>query len=141
MKDTVTRLGFVCVQNAGRSQMSTAFVERERARRGLEDEVEIVTGGTDPAEAVHDGVVETMAEVGIDLADRVPQAISTAELNECDVVVTMGCSTLELDADVAVRDWALPDPDGEDPERVREIREQVEANVRELFADLFGSIE
>lgn len=137
MTSETTTLGFVCVQNAGRSQMSTAFAERERERRWLDDEVEIVTGGTHPADAVHDEVIETMAEVGIDLSDRVPREVSTAELNECDLVATMGCSTLELDADVEVRDWALPDPDGQDPERVREIREQVEANVEELFDELF----
>jgi len=141
MTESVTRLAFVCVQNAGRSQMSTAFAERERDRRGLEDAVEIVTGGTHPADSVHDGVIETMDEIGIDLSDREPREISTAELNDCDLVATMGCSTLELDADVEVRDWALPDPDGQDPERVREIRQQVEANVRELFDELFGSAE
>ena len=141
MTEDVTRLGFVCVQNAGRSQMSTAFAERERERRGLEDEVEIVTGGTHPAEAVHDEVFETMDEVGIDLANREPSAISTNELNACDIVATMGCSTLELDADVEVRDWALPDPDGQDPETVREIREQVEENVHELFEELFGAAD
>jgi arsenate reductase len=139
MTGDVTRLAFVCIQNAGRSQMSTAFAEQERERRGLNDEVEIVTGGTDPADAVHDEVVETMDEKGIDLSDRVPREVSTAELNECDVVATMGCSTLELDAEVEVRDWALPDPDGEDPERVREIRDHVETNVRELFDELFGA--
>ena len=58
------RLGFVCVQNAGRSQMATAFAERERAERGLEEEVEIVTGGTHPADAVQDVVVRVMGEAG-----------------------------------------------------------------------------
>ena len=141
MTEATTTLGFVCVQNAGRSQMSTAFAERERARRELENEVAIVTGGTHPADSVHDEVIETMNEVGIDLADRTPREVSTAELNECAVVATMGCSTLELDADVEVRDWALPDPDGQDPERVREIRETVEERVSELFDELFGSAE
>jgi protein-tyrosine-phosphatase len=141
MTEQTTKLGFVCVQNAGRSQMSTAFAERERKRRGLDDEVEIVTGGTHPADSVHDEVIETMAEVDIDLSGREPREIPTAELNECDVVATMGCSTLELDADVEVRDWALPDPDGEDPETVRDIRQQVANNVRELFEELFGPAE
>ena len=141
MSDDVTRLAFVCVQNAGRSQMSTAFAKRERERRGLDGAVEIVTGGTDPADTVHEEVVETMQETGIDLSDREPRGISTAELNECDIVATMGCSTLELDADVEVRDWALPDPDGEDSARVREIRDEVEANVQGLFAELFGTAE
>ncbi|WP_275882095.1 low molecular weight phosphatase family protein [Halorhabdus sp. BNX81] len=141
MTGETTKLGFVCVQNAGRSQMSTAFAERERDRRGLEDEVEIVTGGTDPADSVHDGVVETMAEIDIDLSDREPRELSTAALNDCDLVATMGCSTLELDADVEVRDWALADPDGQDPARVREIRDEVEGRVTALFEELFGAVE
>ncbi len=131
------RLAFVCVQNAGRSQMSGGFAERERQRRGLEDIVEIVSGGTHPADAVHPEVVEVMREVGIDLSDRAPRGVSTAELESCDVVVTMGCSTLELDAaDVHVRDWALDDPHGHDLDRVREIRDQVEANVLALFDEI-----
>ena len=137
-------LGFVCVQNAGRSQMATAFAERERSRRGLEDVVEITTGGTHPADSVHDLVVEIMAEIdadeggGIDLSGRTPREISTEELNGCDVVATMGCSTLELDADdVDVRDWALDDPDGADPETARRIRDA----VRERVAALFDEVE
>jgi len=129
------KLGFVCVQNAGRSQMSAAFAERERGERGLGD-VEIVTGGTDPAGEVHPEVVETMAELGIDLSDRTPRELSTAELESCDVVATMGCSTLSLDADTEVRDWALPDPDGESPERVREIREEARERVEDLFDEI-----
>ena len=133
-------LGFVCVQNAGRSQMATAFAERERAKRGLEDVVEITTGGTRPAGSVHDIVVEIMAEAdegGIDLSDQTPREISTAELNACDVVATMGCSTLELDADgVDVREWALDDPDGADPETARRIRDTVEKRVAALFDEV-----
>jgi protein-tyrosine-phosphatase len=129
-------VAFVCVQNAGRSQMATAFAERERAARGLESRVRIHTGGTHPAEHVHDVVVETMREEDIDLADRQPREIETATLNECEFVATMGCSTLELDADVDVRDWALDDPDGQSPERVREIRSEVEANIAALFDEI-----
>ena len=128
------KAAFVCVQNAGRSQMSAAFAERERDRRGLD--IEIVTGGTHPADEVHPEVVETMREVDIDISDREPRAVSTAELESCDVVATMGCSTLELDAATDVRDWALPDPDGEPPERVREIREEVRERVTALFDEL-----
>lgn len=129
------RVAFVCVQNAGRSQMATAFAERERAERGR-DGVEILTGGTDPADEVHDVVLEAMAELDVDLSDRKPRAISTAELASCDVVATMGCSTLELDADVDVRDWDLPDPDGKPIEEVREIRAEVRERVTELFDEL-----
>lgn len=135
----MTTFGFVCVQNAGRSQMATAFAEREREERGVD--VAIVTGGTDPADRVHEGVVETMDEVGIDCSDRDPREISEAELESCDVVATMGCSTLDLDADVDVRDWALADPDGQDSDRVREIRETVERRVRDLFDEQFGPVE
>lgn len=125
--------GFVCVQNAGRSQMSAAFAERERRRRGVEDEVRILTGGTHPADEVHPEVVDAMRELDIDLSDRVPREVSTEELNECDVVLTMGCSTLELDAAVEVRDWALDDPHDQDIDRVREIRDEVEERVSDLF--------
>jgi protein-tyrosine-phosphatase len=115
--------------------MSAAFAERVAEQRGLED-VEIITGGTHPADAVHPEVVETMAELDIDLSDRVPQAVSTAELESCAVVATMGCSTLELHADTDVRDWALPDPDGQSPDRVREIRDRVRERVDALFDEL-----
>ena len=133
-----TKFGFVCVQNAGRSQMSTAFAERERERRGLEDSVEILTGGTRPADHVHEEVVTVMRELDIDLSDRTPREVSTEELESCDVVATMGCSTLELDADsVDVRDWALADPDGQDMERVREIRDDIEQRVKTLFDEFY----
>jgi len=140
MSDTTTqptRIAFVCVQNAGRSQMSTAFAERERERRGLD--VEILTGGTHPAEHVHDEVVETMAELDIDLSDRTPREITPEELRSCDYVATMGCSTLDVDEvrdDVDVRDWALADPDGQTPERVREIRDEIEERVGALFDEI-----
>jgi protein-tyrosine-phosphatase len=136
-----TTLGFVCVQNAGRSQMSAAFAEREVERRGLDGRVEILTGGTHPADSVHAGVVDAMADAGIDISDREPREISTEELRTCDVIATMGCSTLDVDEvrdDVDVRDWALDDPDGRDPEAVREIREEIEHRVVALFDELDG---
>jgi len=128
------RVAFVCVQNAGRSQFAAAFARREAAERDAD--VEVLTGGTDPADAVHPEVVEAMAELYIDLSDREPRAIDQAELETCDLVVTMGCSTLELDAAVDVRDWALPDPNGEPIERVREIRDAVESRVEAVFDEL-----
>jgi arsenate reductase len=128
------RVAFVCVQNAGRSQMSAAFAERECTERGLD--WEILTGGTHPADEVHDIVVEVMAEVDIDLSDREPREISTAELESSDLVATMGCSTLELDAAVDVRDWDLPDPDGKSIKEVREIRETIRERVSDVFDEL-----
>jgi len=135
--DSAVTFGFVCVQNAGRSQMSTAFAEREVERRGLEDSVEIVTGGTHPADSVHEEVVTIMQDHDIDLSDRVPREVSTDELESCDIVATMGCSTLELDADdVDVRDWALEDPDGQGLDQVRTIRDDIEQRVTNLFDEV-----
>ncbi|WP_226007729.1 low molecular weight phosphatase family protein [Natrinema salinisoli] len=137
------RIAFMCVQNAGRSQMSTAFAERERERRGLADEVELLTGGTHPADSVHEEVIDAMADAGFDLSDRTPREITLEDLRSCDYVATMGCSTLEVGevgSDVDVRDWGLDDPDGRDPERVREIRDEIERRVVALF-DEFGSGE
>jgi len=135
------RVAFVCVQNAGRSQMSTAFAEQEVTDRTLGDHVEVVTGGTDPADHVHDEVVEIMRELDVDLSERTPRSVSTAELEACDLVVTMGCSTLDLDADVEVRDWALSDPDGQDLEAVREIRDDIRDRVADVFDDIEARLE
>ena len=134
MESDAPRVAFVCVQNAGRSQMSAAFARREADRRDLD--VEVLTGGTDPADAVHPEVVEVMDELDIDLSGREPREISTDVLESCRLVATMGCSTLDLDADTDVRDWALPDPDGADLDRVREIRDEAERRVREVFDEL-----
>ncbi|WP_018259089.1 low molecular weight phosphatase family protein [Halomicrobium katesii] len=135
------RLAFVCVQNAGRSQMSTAFAERERDRRNLGDVVEIRTGGTHPADHVHEEVIDVMDEIGIDISDRTPREISTAELDACDHVATMGCSTLDLDATVDVRDWALDDPDGQDLDAVRAIRDEIEDRVVALFDEIEETLD
>ena len=77
-----------------------------------------------------------MDELDVDLSGREPREIPTDVLESCDLVATMGCSTLELDADTDVRDWALPDPDGADLDRVREIRDEAERRVREVFDEL-----
>ncbi len=132
-----TTLTFMCVRNAGRSQMAMAFAERERAERGLEDRVEIVTGGTDPAEEVHGVVVEALAEVGLDLDGREPKHVSETTLVESDFVATMGCSTLELDG-VDTEDWALDDPGGRPIEEVRPIRDEIERRVVACFDERFG---
>ncbi|WP_430506147.1 low molecular weight phosphatase family protein [Haloparvum sp. PAK95] len=141
--DDPIRIAFMCVQNAGRSQMSTAFAERERERRDLDDRVEILTGGTHPADHVHDDVVDVMDEVGFDLSDRTPREITLDELRSCDYVATMGCSTLDVGdvgEDVDVRDWALEDPDGQDLDQVGEIRDEIEQRVISLF-DEFSTVE
>jgi protein-tyrosine-phosphatase len=134
-----TTVAFVCVQNAGRSQMAAAFAGREVARRGLTDRVRVLTGGTDPADAVHDVVVEAMAEVGFDLGDETPREVTRDEMAAVDVVVTMGCSAASVCPTTwrgDARDWALDDPRGRDPETVRSIRDEVEARVRSLLDEL-----
>lgn len=139
MSTETVRVALVCVRNAGRSQIATAFAERERDRRDLGETVEILTGGTHPADEVHEEVVDVMREDGFDLAGRVPREITTGELESCDYVATMGCSTLDLDADsaVEVRDWALDDPKGRDLDSVRETRDE----IRDLVAALFDDVE
>jgi protein-tyrosine-phosphatase len=84
-------------------------------------------------------VIEAMAEVGIDVSDRTPRAITESELRSCDVVATMGCSTLDVGTvgdDVDVRDWALTDPGEQDLDDVRAIRDDIEARVVTLFDEL-----
>ncbi|KDS90447.1 ArsC family transcriptional regulator [Halorubrum saccharovorum] len=138
--DERTTLTFMCVRNAGRSQMATAFAVRERDRRGLGDRVEIVTGGTMPADGVHDVVVEALAEVGLDVNGRTPREIADETLTTSDFVATMGCSTLELDG-VDTDDWDLDDP-GERPiEEVRPIRDEIERRVVALFDERFGEYD
>jgi protein-tyrosine-phosphatase len=132
-----TTLTFMCVRNAGRSQMATAFAERERRERGLENDVEIITGGTAPADAVHDVVIEALAEVSLAVNGRTPRRVSEATLAASDFVATMGCSTLELPG-VDTDDWDLDDP-GERPiEEVRPIRDEIERRVVALFDERFG---
>jgi protein-tyrosine-phosphatase len=133
-------VAFVCVQNAGRSQMAAAFAERERDRRGLGERIDVRTGGTDPADHVHEEVATVLSEVDISVADRTPREIDREELRDVDMVLTMGCSaegvcpaTWRGDA----RDWDLDDPDGKPVAEVRAIRDDIESRVVTLFDELF----
>ena len=133
------RVAFVCVQNAGRSQMSLAFAEREVERRDLDGRVELLTGGTRPADRVHDEVAAVMAEAGFDLSDRTPREVTPDELREADLVITMGCSATDVCPATwngESRDWDLDDPHGADTARVREIRDEIERRVAALFDEL-----
>ena len=134
-----TTIAFVCVQNAGRSQMATAFAEREREHRGAD--VEILTGGTRPADHVHDVVLEAMAEREFDLSDREPREITFEEIQAADIVITMGCSAADVCPatwDGENRDWGLEDPHGRGLEAVRPIRDEIERRVGELVDELEG---
>ena len=119
--------------------MAYAFGQREIAKRKLDDEIELVTGGTRPADHVHDGVVQAMAAVEIDIADRTPREITFEETKESDYVVTMGCSADDVcPAGWAGenRDWDLDDPEGQDLDQVRTIRDDIEQRVADLFDEI-----
>lgn len=133
----MTGVAFVCVGNAGRSQMAAAFAERERDRRDLD--LDIVTGGTDPRDQVHDEVIEVMAEQGIDISDRRPRAITPEDIEDVDHVVTMGCS---VDAFRPAgwagksEQWDLADPSGDHLDAVRQQRDEIERRVVAFFDEL-----
>jgi arsenate reductase len=126
----MARVLFVCVQNAGRSQMSAALFERAAGGRH-----EARSAGTRPAQEVNPIVVEAMSELGVDVAGRVPQRLERAEW--ADVVVTMGCGD-ECPYIPGKRyvDWELEDPKGLPLDQVRPIRDEIERRVRELVDEL-----
>nr|WP_274595443.1 low molecular weight phosphatase family protein [Halorubrum sp. ASP1] len=131
----------MCVQNAGRSQMAAAFAERERDRRDVGDQITIVTGGTHPADSVHEIVVEAMRERDIDLSDRTPREVTPDELQAVDIVVTMGCSASDVCPATwngENRDWGLDDPHERPIEQVRDIRDEIEERVVSLFDELLS---
>lgn len=130
----MTRVLFVCLHNAGRSQMSQALFERAAGGRH-----QAASAGTTPADRLHPEVVAVMAEVGIDISSRVP-ALLTPELAAwADLVVTMGCGdACPYIPGKRYVDWDLPDPKGQAPERVREIRDQIAAHIEALVAELAG---
>jgi len=123
---------FVCLHNAGRSQMSAALFERAAAGRHR-----AVSAGTTPAERVHPEVVEVMREVGVDLAERVPRRLTRELAEEADVVVTMGCG----DACPYIPgrryvDWDLEDPKGRPLDEVRATRDDIARRVAALVDEL-----
>jgi arsenate reductase len=123
---------FVCLQNAGRSQMSQALFQRAAgdAHRGL-------SAGTSPADHVHPEVVQVMRELDIDLGDRTPQLLTPELAQQADVVVTMGCGDkCPFIPGKRYIDWELPDPSGQPIERVRGIRDEIAHRVAHLVTDL-----
>jgi arsenate reductase (thioredoxin) len=123
---------FVCLHNAGRSQMSQALFERAAACRHT-----AASAGTTPAEHVHPEVVEVMREIGIDLSDHQPQLLTHQLADRADVVVTMGCGD-ECPYIPGKRyvDWDLPDPKDQPLQQVRAIRDEISHRVNELLAEL-----
>ena len=130
----MARVLFVCLHNAGRSQMSQAVFERAADGRH-----EARSAGTSPGERVHPEVVEAMRELGFDLADRVPRRLTREDAEWADVVVTMGCGD-ECPYIPGRRylDWDLPDPKGRPLDEVRGTRDEIERRVRALVTELDG---
>ena len=123
---------FVCLQNAGRSQMSAAFFERETGGKHT-----ALSAGTTPADRVHPEVVEVMREIGIDLSDRKPQPLTRGLAEQADIVVTMGCGdACPYIPGKQYIDWDLRDPSGLPIEEVRAIRDDVTTRVRQLADQL-----
>jgi len=125
---------FVCIHNAGRSQMAAALLAHHGG-----DRVSVRSAGTAPADTINPAVVEAMAEFGIDLAatGAYPKRLDDAAVEASDVVITMGCGdTCPFYPGKRYLDWALDDPAGQGVEAVRPIRDEIDRRVRELLADL-----
>jgi arsenate reductase len=123
---------FVCVQNAGRSQMAEALF-----RRAAGDEHESRSAGSAPAERVHPEVVEVMRELGIELQDRVPRGLDRSDVEWAELVVTMGCGdACPVLPGKRYVDWELPDPAGRPADEVRAVRDEIDRRVKGLVKDL-----
>ena len=123
---------FLCVHNAGRSQMGAGFMRSLGA-----GSVRVFSGGSEPAAKVNPSAVEAMREVGIDIADYVPQKWSMEMLHEVDVVITMGCGdTCPYIPGKRYVDWPLDDPAGQGVDAVRPIRDQIKTLVEALLSEL-----
>ena len=123
---------FVCVHNAGRSQMAAAFLHHY-----AEGTVEVRSAGSAPADTINPAVREAMAEVGIDLSGQQPKLLTTDAVEASDVVITMGCGdACPVLPGKRYLDWQLADPAGKGVEAVRPIRDEIDRRVRDLLAEL-----
>ncbi|WP_280437601.1 arsenate reductase ArsC [Nocardia carnea] len=123
---------FVCVHNAGRSQMAAGFLAHLAG-----DAIEVRSAGSAPADTLNPAAVVAMAEVGIDLTGRAPKILTPDAVQSSDVVITMGCGdTCPVFPGVSYRDWDLEDPAGKGVEAVRPIRDEIRARVEALIAEL-----
>lgn len=123
---------FVCVHNAGRSQMAAGLLDKL-----AEDRVHVRTAGSDPAEEINSAAVEAMREVGVDLTQEFPKPLTDEFVRAADVVITMGCGdACPIYPGKRYEDWELGDPAGKDVQAVRRIRDDIEARVRQLLDEL-----
>ena len=126
---------FVCVHNAGRSQMAAAFVEH--LSKG---QIDVRSAGSAPGEKVNPSAVAAMAEEGIDMAAAQPKLLTTEAVEVSDVVITMGCGdACPIFPGKRYEDWKLDDPAGKGVEAVRPIRDEIRARVEQLVDELTGS--
>jgi len=128
----VSTVLFVCVHNAGRSQMAAAFLRQLGG-----SDVTVLSAGSTPANEVNPAVIEAMAEVGIDLRAEKPKLLTTEAVEESDVVITMGCGdACPVFPGKRYLDWQLDDPAGQGIDAIRPIRDEIERRVRELIDGL-----
>jgi arsenate reductase (thioredoxin) len=129
---TAPEVLFVCVHNAGRSQMAAGLVKLRSGGR-----IHVRSAGSDPAETINPAVVELMAELGIDLSEEFPKPLSIDAVEAADVVVTMGCGdACPIFPGKRYEDWELDDPAGRDLTAVRRIRDEIDKRVQALVAEL-----
>jgi arsenate reductase len=127
---------FVCVHNAGRSQMAAGYA---RALSG--GAVEVLSGGSEPGDQINPVAVEAMAEEGIDISEAVPTLMTTEQVRESDVVITMGCGDVcPIFPGKRYEDWELEDPAGKDLETVRRVRDDIRGRVERLLAELLPAV-
>lgn len=123
---------FVCVHNAGRSQMAAGLLTHL-----AEGRVEVRSAGSEPADQLNPAVIEAMAEVSIDITAEQPKLLTTDAVQAADVVITMGCGdTCPIFPGKRYEDWQLDDPAGQGIETVRPIRDEIERRVRDLITQL-----
>lgn len=128
---------FVCVHNAGRSQMAAAWL-----RHFAGDRVEVLSGGSQPADSINPVAVTAMAEVGIDITANTPRRLATEDVRASDVVITMGCGdACPIFPGKRYEDWVLTDPAGQGLDTVRAVRDDIKLRVQALIADLLQAGE
>lgn len=123
---------FVCVHNAGRSQMAAAWLTKLAG-----DKVEVRSAGSAPADSINPAVVEAMLEVGIDISNEMPKVLTTSAVEQSDVVITMGCGdACPFFPGKRYLDWPLNDPAGQGVAAIRPIRDEIKALVEDLITTL-----
>ena len=132
MSDTTPTVLFVCIHNAGRSQMAAGFMRELSGGR-----VEVLSAGSEPKDQINPVAVQVMAEEGIDIAGEQPKILTTDAVKESDVVITMGCGdACPIFPGKRYEDWELEDPAGQGVEAVRPIRDEIKARIQALIAVL-----